>query len=200
MTAGMGNHVRVSVEADGKQEFARVHDAEGEIEAGGVSFRFKVDDIGESDDSSDDSTTEQSNGSTNEGCIDREPQQHTPTAADPRVASVEDIPTNGTIRCKANGERRSAEVILRRDGEEVFAWQNSCPHQPDVRLDTGGGAIVSDDQIVCPKHGARFECGDGYCTRGPCRGDALEEVAVDVRDGDVYLTDDRFATCRRIRG
>lgn len=128
----MGERVRVTVEADGQREFTRVHDTEGVIEGGGASFRFRVGGVDESDDG------------TNEGSVGREPENRPVTPADPRIAAIEEIPTDGTIRCEANGERRSAEVIRRRDGGEVFAWQNSCPHEPDVRLDTGGGAIISE--------------------------------------------------------
>ena len=36
-------------------------------------------------------------------------------------------------------------------------------------------------------HGASFELEGGLCVAGPCRGDALRPVAVEVRDGQVWL-------------
>lgn len=50
---------------------------------------------------------------------------------------------------------------------------------------------MTDEHVVCREHGARFERGGGVCTHGPCRGEVLDEIEVTVRNGDVYLTDDR---------
>jgi nitrite reductase/ring-hydroxylating ferredoxin subunit len=170
----MTDPVRVTLEDDDDSTSVRIHDDEGAVSTGGATFRFSTD-----RDPADDADADSND--------------------DPRyVAPVADVPTNGTLRCEARRDRRGTELILRRDGDGVSAWRNSCPHEPDVRLDPGSGAIVSDDQLVCHEHGARFECGDGVCTAGPCRGDALEAIAVAVRDGDVYLTDDRFDSCRRL--
>ena len=59
--------------------------------------------------------------------------------------------------------------------------------------------MVRDGQIVCYEHGARFETGNGLCTYGPCRGKVLDPVGVEVRENAVYLTDERFEACRRLR-
>lgn len=177
----MSDGVRVTIEADGETESVRIHDDAGQVSAGSASFRFSVD--------APESADADGEGSEAASETDGDPR---------RVAPLGAVPTDGTLRCEARSGRRGTEVILRRDGDGVSAWRNSCPHRPEVRLDPGGGAIVDDDRIVCHKHGARFECGDGYCSSGPCRGDSLEAVAVEVRAGDVYLTDDRFEACHRL--
>jgi len=38
-------------------------------------------------------------------------------------------------------------------------------------------------------HGASFELQRGECVAGPCRGDALQAVAIVVRDGAVFLAE-----------
>ncbi|MFB6303660.1 MAG: Rieske (2Fe-2S) protein [Haloferacaceae archaeon] len=182
----MSDSVRVSVESDHEEESARVHGGAGEVTAGEATFRFSIDgtvpDRSETDGDSDDDRDDPDEG------------------RDPRyVAPVTEIPSDSTIRCEATNGRRGTEIILRREnGDDVFAWRNSCPHKPKVRLDPGDGAIVDDGQLVCHEHGARFECDDGFCTYGPCRGDALDEVEVEVRRGDVYLSDERFDACNRL--
>ncbi|MFD1633589.1 Rieske (2Fe-2S) protein [Haloplanus ruber] len=115
-----------------------------------------------------------------------------------RIAPVEDLPDGGTARFEATAGRRQIEGILKRDGTAVVGYRNSCPHEPEVKLDRGLGALVDGDQLVCHKHGARFDCADGYCTRGPPRGRSLDTIEVTVRDGTVFLTDERFDGGRRI--
>ena len=75
-----------------------------------------------------------------------------------------------------------------RRGQQVFAYVNACPHVglpldpvPDRFLDR------RKEVIVCAAHGARFRVEDGECTSGPCIGDALEAVPVEVVEGEVRL-------------
>jgi nitrite reductase/ring-hydroxylating ferredoxin subunit len=190
----MDEGVRARVATDDERDATRVEASDGEVAAGGAAFSFSV---GRPDVESDnaDSEPESETAPEQDGSSDDAER-----ADDPRyVAAIEDVPTNGTIRCEAFGGRRAVEFICRRDGEEAFAWRNSCPHEPDVRLDPGWGAMVRDGQIVCYERGARFETGDGLCTYGPCRGKVLDPVDVEVRENAVYLTDERFEACRRLR-
>lgn len=123
----------------------------------------------------------------------------TTTDTDPRqLAPLAEVPSDSRIRCEAVNGRRGTELILRRDGDEVFAWRNACPHKPKVPLGPGNGAIVDDDLIGFHEHGGRFECDDRFCSDGPCRGDELEVFDVEVRDGDVYLAADRFDACNKL--
>lgn len=76
-----------------------------------------------------------------------------------------------------------------RQGDEVFAYQNFCMHvghplnwQPDQFLTQDG------ERIICSSHGALYEIDTGLCTAGPCPGRHLRKVAVDLRDGIVFVT------------
>ena len=79
-------------------------------------------------------------------------------------------------------------LILFRDGNEVRAWVNVCPHA-GRQLDWAPGEFLrsKDGLLVCAAHGASFELQAGKCVAGPCRGDSLRSVAVEVRDGAVWL-------------
>lgn len=181
----MHDTVRVAVEANDEGQTVRVHDDEGEVEVEGATFRFNLTSPAntETDDES------EVRAGTESSSIDSAEDSD----ADPRrIVPLEDVPIDGTLRCEAIDGCRGTEFILRREDDTALAWRNSCPHKPEVRLDPGGGAIVTDEHVVCHEHGARFKRGDGNCTHGPCRGKVLDEIEVAVRDGDVYLTDDRF--------
>lgn len=93
-----------------------------------------------------------------------------------------------TVR-EADGSKE--EVIVTRTDECVAAWKNFCQHETDQRLDRGFGAAIRDGEIVCPKHGSMFDGCTGYCDNGEAAESTLVSVDVDVRDGVVYLTDDR---------
>ncbi|MEG3191919.1 Rieske (2Fe-2S) protein [Lysobacter sp. D1-1-M9] len=89
-----------------------------------------------------------------------------------------------------NGDAES--LVLYRDGDHVRAWLNVCPHA-GRRLDWAPGQFLKskDGLLVCAAHGASFELAGGECVAGPCRGETLRAVPVDVRDGAVWLSSPR---------
>jgi 3-phenylpropionate/trans-cinnamate dioxygenase ferredoxin component len=74
------------------------------------------------------------------------------------------------------------EVVIARNGDEVFALQNECSHAA-VALSEGE---VADCQIECWLHGSMFDLRTGKPTNLP----ATEPVAtfpIEVRGTDVYV-------------
>jgi nitrite reductase/ring-hydroxylating ferredoxin subunit len=81
-------------------------------------------------------------------------------------------------------------VAIRR-GENVLVYVNSCPHlgtplewTPDRFLSADGSLIV------CATHGAEFRIADGECLRGPCFGERLEPVMIQIKDGTIFVPQD----------
>lgn len=94
----------------------------------------------------------------------------------------------GFAETEAVVEGDAESLILFRTGDTVRAWMNICPHA-GRRLDWAPGQFLKskDGLLVCAAHGASFELSQGECVAGPCRGEALRAVAVQVRDGKVWL-------------
>ncbi|UPV99111.1 Rieske 2Fe-2S domain-containing protein [Halorussus gelatinilyticus] len=112
---------------------------------------------------------------------------------DSAISDVTEVPADSTLLFTVRDGLDEREAILTRNSEgEVTAFENYCQHWTDVRLDRGSGATKRDGELVCGKHGALFEADSGCCTYGPCEGAVLEEVAVAVENGTVYLTDDDY--------
>ena len=101
------------------------------------------------------------------------------------MSAIED---GGFAEAEAPVDGSAESLILHRDGDAVRAWLNVCPHA-GRRLDWAPGRFLKskDGLLVCAVHGASFELRGGECVAGPCRGDALRAVAVEVRDGAVFL-------------
>jgi nitrite reductase/ring-hydroxylating ferredoxin subunit len=80
-------------------------------------------------------------------------------------------------------------MLYFREGR-LTAWRNVCPHQgralnwaPDEFL------FSPEGQLVCSHHGASFDLQDGQCVAGPCKGDRLTAVDVELRNDWVYLSE-----------
>ena len=104
------------------------------------------------------------------------------------LIALDSIADGGFVETEAAIDGDAESVILHREGQDVRAWLNICPHA-GRRLDWAPGQFLKSREglLVCAAHGASFELRLGECVAGPCRGEALRAVPVEVRDGQVWL-------------
>ncbi|REG32874.1 nitrite reductase/ring-hydroxylating ferredoxin subunit [Archangium gephyra] len=79
-------------------------------------------------------------------------------------------------------------VLVVRQGRDLHAWRDDCPHQPGAAMAWRKDAYLNRDgsRIVCHAHGARFDIATGVCTLGPCQGQALTRVPLLISTDHVY--------------
>ena len=94
------------------------------------------------------------------------------------AARLSDLP-DGTMR---QVEVDGAPVLLVRRGEDVFAFEGTCPH---AGAPLAEGVIVGD-RVICPWHKAEFCVTSGACLQPPAVDD-LKRIPVGIRDGDILL-------------
>ncbi len=79
-------------------------------------------------------------------------------------------------------------LILTRQGDRIAAFRNKCPHAGYPLQRHDGRIVVQEGRyMVCGAHGASFTLTDGACAGGPCNGDPLERVAIEIDDGAVRI-------------
>ena len=108
-----------------------------------------------------------------------------------RITSVDEVPEETTFLFRVqpvDGDEQK-EAILVRDDEGIISWLNYCQHYTHIKLDKGSGAELRNGEVVCTNHGAYFEVDSGRCSFGPCEGAFLNEIDIEVEDGEVYLVD-----------
>ncbi len=110
--------------------------------------------------------------------------------AQTELAVLDNLPDRGFHAAQAMIDGSSEPLVLYRDGQQVRAWLNVCPHAGRA-LDWAPGQFLKSKEghLVCAVHGASFETLHGQCVAGPCRGDNLRVVPVRIADGKVYLAD-----------
>lgn len=92
------------------------------------------------------------------------------------------------FRFKRRAGGAEEEAFLLRLADGLVAFTNNCPHW-NVDLDLGFGDPFdpSSQMIGCRNHGALFEPRTGLCVAGPCRGQRLEMLPVNERDGTAHV-------------
>ena len=72
----------------------------------------------------------------------------------------------------------------------VAAYVNYCPHAGHPLNFRPHKFLTSDrNLILCSSHGALFARDNGLCIAGPCGGQSLTAVPVEVQNGYVLLAD-----------
>jgi nitrite reductase/ring-hydroxylating ferredoxin subunit len=104
------------------------------------------------------------------------------------VAVLAELPEREPLAIEVELDGSLESLIVYRDGDHVRVWLNICPHA-GRRLDWAPGKFLTtkDGQLVCAAHGATFELQRGECVAGPCRGDGLRQVEVEVVGGEARV-------------
>ena len=102
-----------------------------------------------------------------------------------RLCAVGDL-----LEGQVKGFAEQGVFALRFNG--IFhVYQDACPHYGDTPLAWRKDAYLNADgtRIVCAAHGALFEPDTGLCVLGPCLGQSLQSVPVDLNaDGSLVIT------------
>jgi len=73
-------------------------------------------------------------------------------------------------------------ILLVQWRDHVYAYANNCPHE-NLPLT---GALIEQDELVCPHHGARFCIANGVVMAPPAFED-LETFPVKLENQNIYV-------------
>lgn len=104
------------------------------------------------------------------------------------LCKLSDIPEGGSLGVHPTPRGRD-QILLVRRGETVFAYLNNCPHYDRAPLGWKKDEFLDKKQenIMCAVHGALFNIENGECTLGPCLGQKLTPVSIEVQANQVRL-------------
>lgn len=105
-----------------------------------------------------------------------------------KIARVDEVLEGQTVKFQFVRGGKPAEGFLARFQGELVAYENRCRHLP-LSLDFHDGRFFSRDgkHFVCQNHNALYEPLTGLCTRGPCEGESLKAIKIEVVDREVWL-------------
>lgn len=109
-----------------------------------------------------------------------------------KLCRVEEIPQGQSLGIKPSGGGKDDMFLVNYQGQ-IYAYRNSCPHWPGSTMPVLRNKYLDEgaQHIVCHGHGALFDIRSGLCVKGPCLGQALTSVALEVtKAGDIYLLED----------
>jgi nitrite reductase/ring-hydroxylating ferredoxin subunit len=104
-----------------------------------------------------------------------------------RICALAELDATGAKEFEYGDPRRYWGFVVR-SGGAVRGYVNACPHV-GLPLNLSGDHFFDAEGklLLCQMHGALFRPEDGYCVAGPCAGERLKLLAIEVRDGAVWL-------------
>lgn len=112
------------------------------------------------------------------------------------LLQTEDLADGESQGVMLPSEAGGGEGFVVRQGDEIFAYINRCPHT-GAPLDWSPHQFLNADgsYIICAMHGALFEIESGRCVAGPCVNQFLHKLEIKVVEGRVLLSPLRSAVC-----
>ena len=119
------------------------------------------------------------------------PEPFTRLKAGYRLCTLGELESPGSKEFLFEGkEGEVVSIFAVRRGDMVRAYVNRCPHA-GARLNGAPDDFLSNDGslILCCHHGAVFAPETGVCTAGPCVNYGLQQVPVQVENGEILTAD-----------
>ena len=104
------------------------------------------------------------------------------------VASVDEIAPGTVKKFWLICQKYRLDAFLINDRGSFHAYVNRCRHMP-TPLDFVRDQFLSDDgrYLRCFTHGAVYEFATGLCIDGPCKGESLYRLPVQIDKGEVLV-------------
>lgn len=104
------------------------------------------------------------------------------------ICRLDDLGTSGTRGFSMGAGDWPLRGFVVRVNDQVRGFINSCPHAHHPLNFKPHQFLTADGSLIlCASHGALFEKLTGYCVAGPCAGQSLRTVPLEVTDGYVML-------------
>jgi nitrite reductase/ring-hydroxylating ferredoxin subunit len=104
------------------------------------------------------------------------------------IAKVADVSPGSVKKFWLICRQYRLDGFLVNDQGNFHAYVNRCRHMP-TPLDFVRDEFISDDGrfLRCYTHGALYEFATGLCIDGPCKGESLYRLPVEVDGGEVLV-------------
>ena len=105
-----------------------------------------------------------------------------------KIADEAEIAEGTSIKFRFIRNGKYVDAFIVRFRGEILAFENKCQHLP-LSLDYGDNQFFSRDgsHLLCQTHGALYEPKSGLCLHGPCEGESLKPVKIEIRNGAIWL-------------
>jgi 3-phenylpropionate/trans-cinnamate dioxygenase ferredoxin subunit len=96
-----------------------------------------------------------------------------------KVATLDEIPPNSSLLVQVDG----IEVALFNLDGEIYAIENVCTHDGGPLVE---GTIINGCEVMCPRHGARFDIRTGEALSFPAF-EPTTTYAVRVEEDEIWI-------------
>ncbi|MEM8844420.1 MAG: Rieske (2Fe-2S) protein [Pseudomonadota bacterium] len=100
------------------------------------------------------------------------------------IDELNEIDSRGFLISDVSPERN---IFIVKNKHQIYGYENMCPHNFSP-LDWSPNQFLNFDNsyIQCANHGALFEINSGDCIYGPCAGQSLQSIKIEVKNKVIF--------------
>lgn len=103
------------------------------------------------------------------------------------VVRLDDLPDHGGKDIVFSDGKMRLQLLVQKIGHQVYVYENRCPHAgTPLNLFNDRFLDGTGKRLICRTHGALFAPENGHCVAGPCKGQYLRAILVEIRDGGIF--------------
>ena len=105
-----------------------------------------------------------------------------------RIANESDLSDGTALKFDYKQGEKKLEGFVARYNGKIVCYRNVCRHIP-ISLDYGDNRFFTRDgtHFICQTHGATYDPHSGVCVQGPCKGEKLFSLPIQITDGVIWL-------------
>ncbi len=104
-----------------------------------------------------------------------------------KLCNLADLPEHGGKEIIFREDRFRISVLVQKKDGFIKVYDNRCPHAgTPLNMFDENFLNIEGTHLICRTHGALFNHESGKCILGPCKGEYLREVAVDMTDTAIF--------------
>ncbi|UTW58906.1 Rieske 2Fe-2S domain-containing protein [Kordiimonas sp. SCSIO 12603] len=104
-----------------------------------------------------------------------------------KLCNLADLPEHGGKEIIFREDRFRVSVLVQQKDSFIKVYDNRCPHAgTPLNMFDENFLNIEGTLLICRTHGALFDHKSGKCILGPCKGEYLREVAVDITETAIF--------------
>jgi nitrite reductase/ring-hydroxylating ferredoxin subunit len=113
---------------------------------------------------------------------------YAPAVSRQKIGTLSELTEGAALKFEFTRKGKPIEGFVARFKGELVAYENRCRHLP-LSLDYDDGRFFSRDgkNFICQNHNAIYEPLTGLCIQGPCAGESLKLLKIEIIKDEVWI-------------
>ncbi len=107
-----------------------------------------------------------------------------------KIGSLSELKQRKSLKFPIKQGKWESEGFLIWFEGKPYAYKNECQHlHVTLDMDDNDFFAIDGTLLCCKTHGALYQADTGYCVGGPCAGETLKKLKIEMKGDAIYLAE-----------